>query len=285
MAGIVKAFKDSPLVIRTFEHLLDIRCRSVEAYVFVATTGRSGTDSLRKVFEAADNAATLHEPYPMMVSDYPDPATKKQYFEELYNRRKRLNIKRAAAGHRYYVETNHQFVKNFFELALASFGEKLRVIHVYRDPVRVGTSFYAMDSIPGKEGSGKSYLLDPSEKDNLIQATDLFTQEVDFGDELYRCFWYWYETEARIKKAKADHPEVVWSELATEELNDKVALARMFGEIGVEFSMEALDRLVGARVNKKERYKKQTVDLEKAAQMHARFLEKLEERYGKRFWR
>jgi len=285
MAGLVEALKNSPLVIGMYERMLNIRCRTVEAYIFVATTGRSGTDSLRKIFEAADNAVTTHEPYPMMLSDYPDPATKREYFDRLFHRRKTINIKRAAAGHRYYIETNHQFVKNFFEPSVAYFGDKLRVIHVYRDPVRVASSFYAMDSIPGKEGTGREYLLDPTEEDNLIQANDLFTEGPSFSHELYRCIWYWYEIEARVKKYKAEHPEIKWSAIATEELNDKTALVRMFNQLDVGFSMETLDRMVGARVNKKESFKKQKIDLSSAEEMHARLLEKLEARYGKGFWR
>jgi len=285
MAGIVEAIKYSPMVVGFYEKMLESKCRSVDGYIFVATTGRSGSDSLSKIFQAADDAVCFHEPYPIMFSDYDDPATKKAYFDKLFYQRKKINVKRAAAGHRYYVETNHQFLKNFFVQSAEYFGDKLRVIHMYRDPVRVGSSFFSIDSIPGKTPTGKHYLLDPAHDDNLLQVNDLLTGDPDFSHDLYRCIWYWYEIEARVKKYKTDFPSVTWAELKTEELNDKDALVRMFNQLGVTFNPERLEQLAGSRENLKKNLKKKSVDLSEAEAMNAKLLGKLEERYGKDFWK
>lgn len=285
MAGLVEAIKYSPMVVGLYEKLLAGKCESVEGYIFVATTGRSGSDSLSKIFQAADDAVCFHEPYPIMYSDYPDPATKRTYFDKLFYQRKKINVKRAAAGHRYYVETNHQFIKNYFHQSADYFGEKLRVIHMYRDPVRVGSSFYSIDSIPGKSRTGKAYLLDPAEEDNLIQINDLLTGSGDFRHDLYRCLWYWYEIETRIKKYKADYPTVTWAELRTDELNDRDALERMFNQLGVKFSPERLDQLVGSRENLKQNLKTKKVDQSEVERMNQKLLAVMEERYGAGFWK
>lgn len=285
MAGLIQAVKYSSPVVGVYRNLLNVKCRSVEAFIFVATTGRSGSKSLTKILEAADDVVSFHEPYPIMYSDYPEGADKKSYFNRLFHKRKIINIMREAAGHRYYAETNHQFIKNYFIQSAAYFGRKLRIIHMYRDPVEVASSLHSINTIPGKTPPGKLYTLDPADDDNLIQVDDLLTGNPDFAHDFFRCLWYWYEIEARVKKCKADFPELAWSELSTEELNDKGALVRMFQQLSVDYNMEKLNQLAGARENtRKQRGNKPTV-LPEAQEMAAGFLEKVEERYGKRFWR
>ncbi len=277
--SLVESLKYSPAVVGLYEKILEQRCASVDSYIFVATTGRSGSTSLSRIFEAADNAVCLHEPYPAMQSRHPDPASKKAFFEHKFRNKKKINILRAAAGHRYYLETNHMFLKNFFEPAADYFGHRLRVIHLVRDPVRVASSFFAIDSIPGKAGMGSLYLLNPAHEDNLIQVNDLLEGDPEFGHDLYKCLWYWYEIEARVQHYRTTYPELRWADLKTEELNEKSALARMFGEIGVQFDEQKLDQLVGNRSNLKKERKQQAVDWNEAEKMHIRLREKIEERY------
>jgi len=105
-----------------------------------------------------------------------------------------------------------------------------------------------------------------------------------FKHDLFRCIWYWYEIETRIKKYKGEFPNVIWSELDIEELNDKNALVRMFNQLGLVFNIETLDRLVGSRENTTQVRGKKTAVLPDAEEMAVRLLDKMEERYGKRFW-
>ena len=278
--SLVRSIKYSPPVVGLYEKILEQRCQSVDSYIFVATTGRSGSTSLSRIFEAADDAACFHEPYPAMQSRHPDPASKKGYFDRKFRQRKKINILRAAAGHRYYLETNHLFLKNFFEPAADYFGDRLRVIHLVRDPVRVASSFFAIDSIPGKTGMGNLYLLNPAHEDNLIQINDLLTEAPVFEHDLYKCLWYWYEIEARVRHYQAAYPDLPWTTLRTEELNDKAALTRMFNEIGVHHDPAKLDQLVGNRSNLKKDRKRQSIELEAAEAMNDQLYEAIEARYG-----
>ncbi|MBD3401949.1 hypothetical protein GF420_03565, partial [candidate division GN15 bacterium] len=83
MSAITDLLKYNPITVNMYNRMLDGRCRTVEGYVFVATTGRSGSQSLSKIFQAADDAVCFHEPYPIMYADYPDPENKKAYFRHL----------------------------------------------------------------------------------------------------------------------------------------------------------------------------------------------------------
>jgi hypothetical protein len=280
MARLIQSIKYSPVTVGLYEKILEQRCQSVDSYIFVATTGRSGSTSLSRIFEAAENAVCFHEPYPSMQSRHPDPADKNAYFERKFRQKKKINILRAAAGHRYYLETNHLFLKNFFEPAADYFGEQLRVIHLVRDPVRVASSFFAIDSIPGKTRMGHLYLLNPAHEDNLIRINDLLDGDPSFEHDLYKCLWYWYEIEARVQHYRTAYPSLRWTHLKTEELNEKPALVQMFDEIGVRFDPQRLGQLVGNRSNLKKDRKKHSVDWSEAEAMHSRLREKIEERHG-----
>jgi len=283
MTGLAGLLKYNRVSVGLYDWLLERRCREVEAYIFVATTGRSGSESLSKIFQAADRAVCFHEPYPLMYADYPNPSHKSEYFRSRFYGSKRINIKRAAAGNRYYVETNHQFIKNYADHAIAHFGDKIRVIHMVREPVKVAASFYAIDSIPGTSKTGKHYLLYPEHDDNLIQIADLLYDDPEFSHDLYKCLWYWYEIESRIKSYMERYPSVRWHTIRTDQLNDEPSLVDLFETLGIRYDADALKSLVGSRENTKSALKKQSVDLVEAEEMHQKLRAALAERFGDKF--
>jgi len=276
MIGSIKdALRKSPLIYGTW---LTLRCLRVKGYIFVASTGRSGTQSLSRIFKAADNAICVHEPVPVMYSDYPAGVDKKSYFQELFYKEKKNAIRRKAKTHNYYVETNHQFVKNFAELAIDYFKDKIRVIHLIRDPVKVATSFYKINSIPGKSFRGRRYLLDPLASDNRLDLSDLFGESGPLDHDYYRCLWYWYEIEARIKALKEKFPHMRWFTLRTEDLNSEVRLMEMFEALGVKYSIDQLRELVCTRVNLQLKDKQWNIDSREQVEMHEKFVKLIQER-------
>jgi len=284
MNYLAKFLKYSSLTAAIYDRILESRCKSLNAYIFVATTGRSGSESLSKVFHAVKGAISLHEPYPIMYNDYPPGTDKKKYFDDLFYKIKRINIKRSAAGHSYYVETNHQFIKNFVSQAIECFGNKIRIIHLVRDPVRTAASFYSMDSIPGRTKHAQFYLLDPNDDDNIIKIADLFNSNKGYKHALYRCLWYWYEVETRIKLMKQRFSHVDWYTLNTNDLNDMNELLKMFRWIDLPVDLSKLSSLVGVHANTKLNKKTKKIDLEQCKVMNDKLLEKMEARFGKRFW-
>ena len=48
--------------------VLKAMTKNVKSYIFVATTGRSGTTSLSTIFEGCSGVKTFHEPYPVMYT-------------------------------------------------------------------------------------------------------------------------------------------------------------------------------------------------------------------------
>jgi|SRR6056297_876196 len=277
--------KHNPVVVGIYNALLSYRCKSVKRFFFVATTGRSGSESLSEAFKIVPGAVSLHEPYPVMYNDYAAEMDRDKYFERIFWKVKRINIKRAAAGHAYYLETNHQFVKNFIASAMACFQEKIGVIHLVRDPVKVAASFFAVGSIPGKTPQGKLYLLNPTDETNTIQISDLLFSRQDFAHDYFKCLWYWYETEARIKQLKQQYASVPWIRLETEALNSVDKMKNFFCQLNVDVDHDQLKSLVGIRRNTKGRNKTQVIGQAECDAMHEKLKKEMEKRYGPEFWR
>jgi len=277
-------FKHNPITEYLYNKILDLKCRNVEAYIFVANTGRSGSRSLTEIFNAVDDCVCLHEPYPKMISEFPAGANKEIYFDKVFRKLKRVYIKRAVAGFKYYVETNHLFIKNFVDPALRYFGNKVKIVHLVRDPVSVAASLYNLNDIPGKTLIAKYYYLDPRDQGNLIKIHDILFQDNEFKYDFYKCLWYWYEIETRIKKAKKKYPSTTFFKIKTEDLNNFDILSEMFKALKMPVSLSRLEDLIDTHINVRSNEKTRKVDMEKANTMNVKLIEAMEKRYGQNFW-
>lgn len=271
--------KHNPISFYILDKWLDFQCHNVRGYIFVATTGRSGSSSLTRIFTALENAVCFHEPHPIMTNDVPPGMDSTTYFKKLFWLKK-IYVKRAARQHDYYIETNHQFIKNFCDMAVTEFGNRLKVIHLVRTPQESALSFYQIDSIPGKTARGKSYLLDPSSDSNILDLRDLLFGDGEFSHDFYKCLWYWYETEARVQRFTKSHPHVPVFRLDTEGLNNSDTLARMFSCLNIVFNMDRLRRVTGTRDNTKSDQKSKSITPDEVNSMHNHLFQLLEQRYG-----
>jgi hypothetical protein len=283
MTTLTQAIRDLPLLRSASARLLRMSCAGVEAYVFSATTGRSGSLTLANVLESLEDAVVFHEPDPIMHSRHLSGPERLASLDELFWRRKRIEVHRAARGHRYYVETNHQFVKGFADQAAAWFGDRLRVVHLRRDPVSVAASFYRMSSIPGLPRRGSLWLLDPRSDDNIIRLGEVLFGDGEFGHDYYKCLWYWYETEARITQFRERHPRVPLQLIATGDLNDLAKVRGLLQGLGLAYDEAALAQRIGQRHNEKSHDVQNLLPREDAERMAARFAGLLSERFGGRW--
>ncbi len=281
---LITYLKRNPITVFIYDKYLDVACWNVKAYIFVANSGRSGSTSLTKIFQAVDKSVCFHEPSPEMINEYKDGEDRVKYFWKLFYTLKRIYIKRGARGYHYYLETNHQFIKNFIDPAIEHFAEKLKIIHLVRNPVSVAISFYQINSSPGTTSRGKYYLLDPREELNEIKIADLLYDSEEFKHDLYKCLWYWYEVEMRTKLAKQKYYQVKFCKINTDELNDKAAIVKLFNELEVPYSNEKLDALVGTKENSRTSEKSVQVDFSEVENMNKKLLIEMEKRYGKEFW-
>lgn len=257
--GLRPRWKYNPLSAAVVKRYLDWRSPDLEAVIFVATTGRSGSASLTKVFERVEGCAALHEPYPAMNGL---PLIERNNGDDrraraMYRLVKAVNIRRAARGRRYYFEASHLFIKSFVDYALEDFGGRARVIHLWREPTQVAKSILSLGTVPGTE-AGNRWYLDPRAPGNRIRIAHVLDGASGFGHDFYKCLWYWYEIEARVAFWRGRYPDVPFVDLAVTDLNDAARLRGLMDALGIPCAPEVLEEVASTRANLMEGRKRAT---------------------------
>jgi hypothetical protein len=251
-----KPFRHNALVAELALQLLRLQTGRVQKLIFTATTGRSGTLTLTKLFAAVPECRAVHEPHPVMngpllrAASYGDTVL----VGRAYRRVKSVNIRRAAVGYRYYFEANHLFIKSFARHVVADFGRRIAVVHLVRPAVAVANSIYRLGDCPGTE-RGDYWWLDFKAPTNLLAIADILESDREFSHPFYKALWYWHEVEARIAAWRAEMPAVKIIDFETRWLNDLGRVCSLFDELGLEYDMSALAAVVGAREHTKDQQK------------------------------
>jgi hypothetical protein len=255
-----------------------VRARKVERLIFTATTGRSGTLTLTKIFAGIPCCRALHEPAPIMNNEVLRAASYgDQRALDRFYRIKSINILHAAAGHRYYLEANHLFIKTFVAHAAREFGNRLAIIHLVGRPVEVAMSLYRLQVLPGSE-SGNRWLLDYRAPLNRIRIADVLDGG-EFSHPFYKVLWYWFEIEARVAEWRRRLLAVPFVRFETGWLNDPERLYALAIALGVAVDRRQIDSLIGVRENKKEHEKLiAPLPREEADRMLERFVALLQQR-------
>jgi hypothetical protein len=235
------SWKYNPVTAELMRGYWSRRCRQVRRFVFVATTGRSGTMTLSDICARADGCVSLHEPYPKMHEDVLHAAAygDAEYVHFVYRTVKSVNILRAAAGAQTYVETNHQFIKTFCHEVVRDFGERVSVMYLVRDPVDVANSICSLADQPGT-AKGNAWWLDYRGSANHIRIADVLGNGGEFSDPFSRALWYCYEIEARTEAFRRRYPSVPFVTFRTEHLGDADRVAGLLTQLGLDARPDAI---------------------------------------------
>jgi hypothetical protein len=235
--------------------------------------------SLARIFAAIDGCVAYHEPWPDMhgqnlinLAVDEDP-----YVRFLYRTVKSVNIRRYSYGAKYYFEANHIFIKNFYHHVIEDFPGKVKVVHLVRDPVKVSNSIYSLGHYPGTE-EGNQWYLDYRGASNKIQIADILDRDKRYSHVFYRCLWYWYEIEERIKIFREKYPGVPVIDFRTEDINQIEKIVSLLREMQLSYEIGKIAEVTGVCENPMTSDKRiPPLDMEKAKDMHQRFLELLTE--------
>jgi hypothetical protein len=204
-----KPLKHNRVVAGMALRMLRMRTRGLQKLIFTATTGRSGTLTLTRLFAAVPGCRADHEAHPVMNGSVLRAATygDTTLADRVYDRVKAVNIRRAAVGYRYYFEASHLFIKTFADNAVADFGERVAVVHLVRPAVEVASSIYHLGNYPGTE-AGNYWWLDFKAPTNLLAMAHILESDPEFSHPFYKALWYWYEIEARTAAWRTRMPAV-----------------------------------------------------------------------------
>jgi hypothetical protein len=265
--------KHNPFVAAIAKPALWLRTRELEKVIFTATTGRSGTLTLAKLFSSVPGCFAVHEASPIMngpvleAANYGNPAL----IDRVYRQIKSINILRASIGHRYYMEANHLFIKTFFQQAIHDFGDRLAVIHLVRPAVEVAMSIYRLQDYPGTD-QGNYWWLDHRAPSNLIQIADVLDFDSEFSHPFYKALWYWYEVESRISAWRAQMPSLKIVRFETDWFNDESKVFELLDDLGVDYDERVVAARVGIREHDREQHKKGlALPSAQAREMHSRY--------------
>ncbi|MEQ1484728.1 hypothetical protein [Methyloglobulus sp.] len=224
---------------------------SAKEYVFVVSTGRCGTNTLANICAKIPKCESLHEPHPMMNGDImisynqgDEKPAKNQFYL-----RKLPHIFWASAFSTWYIESSHMFIKSFGDFAYKTFGSKLRLIHLTRDPIEVSNSYYLRGNIPGTP-IGDDWTLNYRAAKNSLNLSELLDTDERFQHDFFKCLWYWYEIEARMIAFSAKYPSVPVVHIDTNAFNDIHALEQLFRQLNIPVGREVLSTMVGTRSNR-----------------------------------
>jgi hypothetical protein len=123
----------------------------------------------------------------------------------------------------------------------------------------------------------------PEAEENIVKITDVLG-ETEFGHDMYKCIWYWYEIQARIKNIGSMYPHLPFYKLQTEDLNNIDVLLDMFEKLNIPVNRSKLTSLTGTRANTKSDQKSRDIATDDCNTMHEKLLARMEHRYGKDFW-
>ena len=248
-------------------------CDDVERFIFCATTGRSGTETLSAILAAGDGVVSAHEPCPVLNSHVLQAALagRSRAVRLAWSRLKLPVVLRTARGHRIYAETNHQFVKVFADLAYEAFGPRLAVVHLVRDPFAVARSMHELGQVPGT-AAGSRWRIAPWAPTNIVPFA--IAAEHGLTHPFHRCLWYCLETEARADAARRRLVRCTWVDIDVEELNSTTGLRRLDEALDLRIG-DNVSALAGQRFNRKRKSAREQrrMPRDEAADLYRQFTE------------
>jgi hypothetical protein len=186
--------------------------------IFCINSGRSGSEYLASLLGTAKEVTSYHEAEPTMTGKYLRMANEFRYSETFNERRiKSKAVKEILhslpQGH-VYCETNHMFIKTFFDVIMEDF-EKVDVVILRRELALVLKSFIEMGYFSPINKMWPNWMSSPNAKTAALAciATD---EELDQYD---LCIAYLFDVEARALRFREQYPDIKTHEVRLEALN------------------------------------------------------------------
>lgn len=247
--------------------------------IFSINSGRSGSKYLAQLLGTARRVQSFHEAEPQMSGEYisminirPLEATREQRRTKCSAIAKVLRKMRADET---YAETNHTFIKTFFDVALEDF-HNVQVIVLRRDLVRVLKSFVELGYFSPLNPRAENWMSSPNAVTAAIPALATDNQL----DQFDRCIGYLIDIEARTERFRRDYPHIPAHEVELEQLNDLKFVKSLFQKLGIAptWSTRRLcGRVVNEKDRRKERYPNPTT-IEECQQRLSNYIAKARER-------
>lgn len=218
-------------------------------YVFSINSGRSGSEYLAQLLGTAEGAIAHHEAEPTMSGPWLRMVGGRGFAETLDLRMTKAEaITRALVGAppgAVYVETNHMFIKTFWDVALKAFDpEDIDVIILRRHLPSVLKSFINLGYFSARNRVWPDWMHTLDARGSVL--TPLGPQQA--LDQFDLAIGYLMDIEARALRFVSARPGCRIHEARLEGIQTPDAVSRLFSDLGLE-ATGATAGAVGRRVN------------------------------------
>ena len=223
-------------------------------YFFCINSGRSGSKYLTTLFAASPEAVAYHEAPPQMNGDLLRLAENEPYEATYAARRVKAAAVRgllANASERHtYAETNHMFIKTFFDVAMGELGqqagERVGVVLLRRELAAVVKSFAELGIFTERNTVWPDWMTSPYASTRAIEPA----APEGTLDALELTVAYLVDIEARAQRFLRTYPDADVFETRVEAFADPAEIERLYAWAGLTLTDGAL-ALRGQTVNER----------------------------------
>lgn len=229
-------------------------------YIFCINSGRSGSHYLADVLGTAEQICSYREAPPQMAYQYVTMANK---FPLNKTRAQRLvkikDIKSKVANNPKdytYSETNHMFIKTFYDLVMETFKSDVNVIILRRKLSKVLKSFIELGYF-GKNQESLNWMTLPFGSNSIIK---LFKPYRDM-DQFERCISYLLDIEYRALEFKKQYKNINICEANIDLINDFDYTKELFNNLGINTTLKTskiLGQVINSRPDRKKHFNNPT---------------------------
>jgi len=241
---------------RVFDNLISYfspKRRDVR-YIFSINSGRAGSGYLAELLGTAEQVTAYHEAEPTMTGAYLDMINKQPYGETFRSRRIKEHairkISRTLPPGGIYCETNHMFIKTFFDVIVRGF-ENVELVVLRRDLSHVLKSFIELGYFSPKNTAWPDWMSSP----NAVTASLPCIGADHELDQYDLCIGYLFDMEARTLRFQREYPQVPTHEVRIEDLSSYNKVEALFSALRI-VPTAATRELTGQRIKARTKSKK-----------------------------
>ena len=231
--------------------------------IFCMNSGRAGSKYLSKVLGSAKQVRSFHEADPTMSGEYLHWINHKPYAETFAMRQcKAIALRKLLddlPSQAIYCETNHMFIKTFFDVVVDAFGAQIEVILLRRNLASVLKSFLELGYFSDQNEVWPNWMSSP----NAVTAAIPCIDADDHLDPCDRSIAYLIDIEARALRFCQDYPHIKVHPVRLESFSRFEYVMQVFDQLRL-IPTDKTRELAQKTFNTKEKRKQQinqTVDL------------------------
>lgn len=240
--------------------------RNFKSHIFCINTGRAGSEYLSSLLSTAASTLAVHEPEPRMIDHYLRMVEK--YPESKSTEERRIKVKAIrklgrSTFSRNYVETNHMFIKTFYDVVCHEL-KNVQVIHLYRHPLKVLKSFCELGYYSSKNKIWPKWMISPLSPFNELKFLGDSSNSIDLS------IAYILEIHARAILFQKKYPIINFVKTQTEDLNDRTKVKSLFNSLNLKMTKES-EEMIGHVVNDRKTRKQKFNIIVDEEQLEGRF--------------